>query len=260
MDDDILIKILDTQQKTLIQVGHIKGAVEEHSKQLDLIRSGCQSRYMMCSQEFAKQEQTGRISLDRMKEIETRRKTIAELGKVIAWVAGIVTVALAVMAFLSCAVPFRGFAVTGQNSDYTLNTKQKCIYGAETAKFTDAVLPLVIREMEHHGYVKDYFTTVKRLQRVMVCTIDEPEPCCSNKSCAPPFVAGKPQPKAGCTVDLSIWVARKWPGGVGYSWSSTLVHEIINLVAISEGISTDYSGPLYMNLEPQIQKKVRSMQ
>ena len=202
------------------------------------------------------------------------------------------TLILFAFTLLGCPSPglFTGSLGIASQQGYSLNTNQKCIKARETVKIADKVMPVIISELMKAGYIRK---TPTDYNKVMICTIERPEPCSMGGWTRGPWkeINGEKvgARKRGCTISGALWVSLYWPpvctaewpaepaGGsvkearkycVGSKretftrgWRQILIHELFNL-AVSRWANTrlpsgDYYKAKIYEVEALVNKRLK---
>jgi hypothetical protein len=193
---------------------------------------------------------------------------------------------LVLVALLLCGCPSPGLVtgLTGVTSQqgYTLNTTQKCVDAARAVEIADIAFPIYWRQLKGAGYIKDVASDMKRLDKVSLCLIVDPEPCRGGGWTRGPFgpkLPGEKYPlaarKHGCASMYGCWSSKKWPpvcrkewpdephcvtadqvSEVG--WEKNYVHELYNVAVLrwTRVYSPDYKNDIYQVIGPKVKKRV----
>jgi len=127
----------------------------------------------------------------------------------------------------------QGTSIWGQ-SQFTLNTEQKCIHSTRTVLLADRAVVAFTTAAVEKGFAADAKSVIDRFtspSKPGVCLIQKPEACRIGAACTMGSAGPDCSPRAGCAGDGWIWVSLEWPAGTMRDWCGDVLHEIGHVMA-----------------------------
>lgn len=107
---------------------------------------------------------------------------------------------------------YKGVTGTWAQDQYTAETKQQCINGAEAVKIADLYIVKTLDVLHRNGYIKDYYKAAKDA-KFKVCLVQYPEACTLGS-----WTISKGARKRGCSSRWHAWGSTHWPFLCSEQW------------------------------------------